>query len=756
MGLLTRLFALVLLTLLPIVAVEIYDEVDAQSQRSEEGRDQALRLVRLVAQEQSKVVAGARQLLTALGKTPTLNSGESAACDAYLADLASAYPQYLGFVTIDPTGRTVCTSGAIAPKTFLGDRPYFNLAMRRLGFVLGEYEPGDATRQRAIYLAQPFHDATGKVIGVVAAGLSLDWLNGEIARTPLPPSSTVSVLDRQGTIVARHPASEKFVGTRITDEMHSHLLSGREGVQEALGFDGVSRVYSYAPLPGGTPGLTLSVGLDKNQLFERAQAANRRDTLVIAGSLVLALLCAAFGARAFIGRPIRVLLATADHWRQGDLNVRVPFPEAKSEFGRLGAAFNVMAAAIGIREQELEQRVRERTIAQQAAEAALFEAQKMETVGRLTGGVAHDFNNLLAAIVGNIELARSRLQTSHAAFPRLEAAMQSAKRGAVLVQQLLAFARRQNLRPEVVDLNGYLRASQEMLQRLLRSDVAVEIAVAHNAWPVRVDPNQREAAILNLAVNARDAMPNGGTLRLATKNAILAGEPVEGGLTGDFVALTVADNGTGIAPDILEKVFEPFFTTKDIGEGSGLGLSMVQGFVRQSAGSVRIDSVVGKGTSVTLYLPRSVAAAGHTFVESEDPIGGTGTVLLVDDDPEVRSVTAQLLEMSGYTVIAASNSPEAIACFQRYGRKIDVLVTDLVLANGLNGLELMSALLAERPTLPVLLITGYSEALTRSAESGSAPVLIKPFDHATLARAIQRAIRTAGHNVSRHARVEAL
>ena len=383
-----------------------------------------------------------------------------------------------------------------------------------------------------------------------------------------------------------------------------------------------SHVFTHTRRCRGTPGLTLSVGLDKNELFERAEAANRRDTAVIAGSLILALLCAAFGARAFIGRPIKVLLETADHWRKGDLNIRVPFSEAKSEFGRLGAAFNGMAAAIGMREQELEQRVRERTIAQQAAESALFEAQKMETVGRLTGGVAHDFNNLLAAIVGNIELARSRLHTSHSAFSRLEAAMHSAKRGAVLVQQLLAFARRQNLRPEVVDLNGYLRASQEMLQRLLRSDVAVEIAVAPNAWPVRVDPNQLEAAILNLAVNARDAMPNGGMLRLATRNAALTGESADGGLAGDFVALTVSDNGTGIPPDVLEKVFEPFFTTKDIGEGSGLGLSMVQGFARQSAGSVRIDSVVGKGTAVTLYLPRSVTAVRETSLEQEEPICG--------------------------------------------------------------------------------------------------------------------------------------
>jgi signal transduction histidine kinase len=601
--LLTRLFALITLTMLPMVGIETYDEIDARSLRADEGKDQALRLVRLVAQEQARVMEGARQLLTALGKMPAVLGGDATGCSALLGDLSGAYKQYVSLMSIDLTGHSVCVGGEGTQGAFLADRPYFKLAIASRDFALGEYDIDPASRRKVMYLAQPYYGPDGKVAGVVAAGLSLDWLNGEIARNPLPSKATVSAVDRQGTIIARYPGKERFVGTKIPGQSHSHMLTGGEGVQEAVGFDGIPRIYSYAPLPDGPSGLTLSVGLDKGEVLQGVSAENWRDIMVIVGSAILALILAGIGARIFISRPIKTLLDTAEHLRKGDLDVRVPCPENRSEFGRLGSAFNEMAIAIGNREHDLEHRVRERTdalkqamAAQHAAEASLHEARKMETVGRLTGGVAHDFNNILAAIVGNIELACARLEPGDPRRPWLDAAMQSANRGAALVQQLLAFARRQNLRPQAVDLNRHISGSLDMLQRLLRSDVRVEARLAPGAWLVRVDPNQLEAAILNLAINARDAMPHGGTLRLETENVSFASHSVHHGpgLEGDFVAVTVADTGTGVPPDILEKVFEPFFTTKAIGAGSGLGLSMVQGFAQQSSGSVRIDSEVSQ------------------------------------------------------------------------------------------------------------------------------------------------------------------
>jgi signal transduction histidine kinase/ActR/RegA family two-component response regulator len=746
----SRLFALIILTMLPMVSIEAYDEIDARSLRAAEGKDQALRMVRLVAEEQARVIEGARELLTALGKMPALRGSDSAACSAFLGDLSGAYKQYISLMSIDLTGHSMCVGGGGLPGTFLGDRPYFKLAVASRDFALGEYDVDLTLHRRVIYLAQPYYDPDGKVAGVAAAGLSLDWLNREIAHNPLPSKATVSVVDRQGTILARYPGKERFVGTKIPGQSHSYMLTGGEGLQEALGFDGIPRIYSYAPLPDGPPGLTLSVGLDKGEVLKGIAAENRRDIMVIIGSSIMALILAGIGARIFIGRPIKTLLDTAEHWRQGDLEVRVPCPESRSEFGRLGSAFNNMAVAIGNREHELERRVQERTEAlkqameaQHAAEAALHEARKMEAVGRLTGGVAHDFNNILAAIVGNIELACARLGPTDARRPWLDAAMQSANRGAALVQQLLAFARRQNLRPQAVDLNRHINGSLEMLQHLLRSDVQLEASLTPGAWLVRVDPSQLEAAILNLAINARDAMPHGGTLRLETANVSLAGDSGRLGLRGDFVALTVADTGTGIPSDVLEKVFEPFFTTKAIGAGSGLGLSMVQGFAQQSSGAVGIDSKVGRGTAVTLYLPRTWETVNPIQIEADEIFDGGGTILLVDDDLEVRSATSQLLEMSGYSVVVAASASEAVACFEKASGEIDILVTDLVLGCGSDGIALASTIRNQRPELPVLLVTGHSNALLNGLQTEGVEVLTKPYGHEVLLRAIHRAINPA-------------
>src|SRR4051812_49198225 len=354
MNLSTRLFALVILTLLPIIGIQVYDELDLRSRRVEEGKDQALRLVRLVAQEQSKVIEGAHQLLTALGQLPAVHGDDVAACNTLLEGLAHSYPQYVGFISINRIGQPVCASQPTDPARFLGKQSYFIEATATHAFAMGDYEPDPTTGRGVIHLAQPYYDTAGMVSGVVAASLSIDWLNSEIARNVLPPKATISVVDRQGTILARWPNHEKFVGTRITPSSHTTLLTGGEGFNEATGFDGIVRYYAYTPMPGGPGGLTFSVGLDKWELLRGSEAENLRDVVVISGSLLLALVLAGIGARVFVSRPVGVLLDAAESVRRGNHQARVPFGEARSEFGRLGVAFNAMAQAIGWREHELE------------------------------------------------------------------------------------------------------------------------------------------------------------------------------------------------------------------------------------------------------------------------------------------------------------------------------------------------------------------------------------------------------------------
>ncbi len=745
MNLLARLVILVLLALVPALGVQIYNEIEARGARAREGDEQALRLARLIADEQSQLIQGAHQLLTALGRVPIVRTRDVGACSAFFADLRRVYPQYVSILSTDPAGHPICISDPEVAVEAPGHQAYLDLALRSRAFAVGEYAVGPVSHRKSIHLAQPYYGDNGEVAGVIALGLSLDLMNQQLAQKPLPPKASVSIIGREGIILARFPDAERFVGHEMPGP-HTYLLSGGEGVHETLGFDGVRRIYAYTALPGGPAGLAISVGLEKAEILKGTAAANRRGIQIITAGAILALICAGIGARFFIRRPVQALLDAAERWRRGDLQARVGFRESRSEFGRLGAAFDSMAAAVGAREEELERRVQKRTRelkgameARQAAEAALYQAQKMETIGRLTGGVAHDFNNLLAVIAGNIEMAKNRLGDARSVLPRLETALRSAKRGAALTQRLLAFARRQHLQPEVVDLNSHVRASQDVLQRLLRSDLTVETALAPETWRALVDPNQLEAAILNLAINARDAMPNGGRLRLETKNVTLLGDPKREEPAGDFVALAITDTGTGIPPENLDKVFEPFFTTKEVGKGSGLGLSMVHGFARQSSGSVSIESVVGKGTSVTLFLPRTEAALAPSVSSNESPISGEGTVLLVDDDDDVRAVTSDMLERVGYCVLAAASAAEALELVGNADR-LDALITDVVLPGGMDGVELARNARQRRPGLPALLITGYSDALAGETGVAGARVLLKPFRHTEFAEAVRSTI----------------
>ena len=385
--------------------------------------------------------------------------------------------------------------------------------------------------------------------------------------------------------------------------------------------------------------------------------------------------------------------------------------------------------------QTLETRVTAEIADRMKAEAALRQAQKMEAIGQLTGGIAHDFNNLLQVIVGNLESLRRRAASGMVAQDVVERfsanALRGAERGAQLTQRLLAFARRQALQPRVLDANSVLSGMSDLLRRTLGENVRLEVALAAKPALVLADPNQLENTLLNLAVNARDAMPDGGTLRLEV-------DSTQDPEIGPAVDITVSDTGTGMPPDIIDLVFEPFFTTKPAGQGTGLGLSQVYGFVRQSGGTVRLTSSPGRGTTVRLLLPCAEGVpqdrpdSGALFVT-----GGNETVLLVEDDPEVRSQSAAALRDLGYQVLEAPDGPAALATL-RNDREIRLLFTDIGLP-GMNGRALAEQARADRPDLAVIFTTGYAhEALTAAELADPATALLpKPFTYAALDRLIR-------------------
>ncbi len=388
-----------------------------------------------------------------------------------------------------------------------------------------------------------------------------------------------------------------------------------------------------------------------------------------------------------------------------------------------------------------------RDISQQVVQdQALRKSQRMEAIGQLTGGIAHDFNNLLTIITGNLELLEMEIESDEQR-DLLSRANDAALMGARLTNRLLTFARRRRLEPVVLDLNDQVLSMAELLRRTLGETIALSTLLAPRLWSVQADPSEIENAVLNLAINARDAMPAGGKLVLETKNVVLDERDVAtevGVQPGDYVRLSVSDTGVGMSPEVLARVFEPFFTTKEPGKGTGLGLSGLYGFVKQSGGHVTVYSEVGRGTTVNLYLPRVATGVEATTTARGEraaaPLAGE-TILLVEDNAEVRRVSARRVRNLGYTVIEAENAAGAIEVLSS-GRKVDLIFSDVVMPGGMSGFDLARWAQQNVPSVRVLLTSGFAEDVARAGEA-IAPdleILRKPYTGDELARSLRTAL----------------
>jgi PAS domain S-box-containing protein len=372
---------------------------------------------------------------------------------------------------------------------------------------------------------------------------------------------------------------------------------------------------------------------------------------------------------------------------------------------------------------------REAQLKLEQMQAQLAESQKLDALGQLTGGVAHDFNNLLMIISGSLHTLKKGVDSDPRRQRALAAIEAAARRGAVLTGQLLTFARRQSVNPEPIDVAERINAVRDVLDTGIGGAVTLQFDFEPDTWPVVADVAEFETALVNLAINARDAMQGGGIITISAHNDRLE----EGPNAGEYVAISVADTGTGIAPDILSRIFDPFFTTKAVGKGTGLGLSQVHGFAHQAGGTVRVSSEIGKGTKITILLPRrDVSAAAEENAGAET--GGSGTVLLVEDNPDVAIVSASLLEQLGYNVRRVANAEAALREIERDG--IDLVFSDIVMPGKMDGLGLARHLKQTRPGLPILLATGYSDAAVNVR--GDFPILRKPYEIHQLSQAIAK------------------
>jgi signal transduction histidine kinase len=378
------------------------------------------------------------------------------------------------------------------------------------------------------------------------------------------------------------------------------------------------------------------------------------------------------------------------------------------------------------------------------SEAILRESQKMQAIGQLTGGIAHDFNNLLTVILGNLELARIKLDASSPLAGNIERSLWAAQRGGTLTAQLLAFARKQPLAPAPIDLSELLPELVPLLNRTLGEHIDVRFVGSAGLWPAMADPAQLESAVLNLALNARDAMPGGGRLTIELANKVLDDQYARTHsevTAGDYVMVAVSDTGHGMTPDVVARVFEPFFTTKTEGRGTGLGLAMVFGFVKQSGGHVKIYSEPGDGTSVKIYLPRAIGVALPIGQRSNVPADlphGSATILVVEDEMGVREIAVAILRSLGYRVLEAADGDAGLLVFGSYAQEIDMLLTDVVLPGKIRGRELAERIRAIRPEVKVLFMSGYTEnsIVHHGRLDDGVHLLGKPFKREQLARKV--------------------
>ncbi|WIW45170.1 ATP-binding protein [Bradyrhizobium sp. 62B] len=383
-----------------------------------------------------------------------------------------------------------------------------------------------------------------------------------------------------------------------------------------------------------------------------------------------------------------------------------------------------------------------------AAEEQLVQSQKMEAVGQLTGGIAHEFNNMLTVITGTIEILADAVKDNPPLATITKLISEAADRGAALTSSLLSFARKQALQPADIDVNELLEELAKLLLATFDKKIEIVTRLDRNVWLAFADRGQLSSALLNLAINARDAMLDGGRLTLTTRNVVFGvreAVAVGAGYAGDYVEIEIADTGTGIPQAILERIFDPFFSTKEVGKGTGLGLSMVFGFVKQSGGGIKVASEEGRGTVFTIYLPKAEASALRpTGYDDRKIVGGKETVLCVEDDRDVRHYVTVQLESLGYTVIPAANATEALAIAAE-GKPFDLLFTDIVMAGGMNGRELAEQMAAARPSLRILFTSGYAyDSLhTQGRATMGAPLLRKPYRKAELARMLRRCLDTA-------------
>jgi signal transduction histidine kinase/ActR/RegA family two-component response regulator len=731
----SRLLLLFLVAFVPIIAITVHEPLNERKSRLEQAEQETGRRVEQAASAQRELLSDSRHYLRAVALLPQLSTGDSVVCGRLLALFRRIIDEGWSVSRVQPDGTVDCMSNpqeADSVDEFV-PRNRAALSVGDTGIV-GPYRMSsgkDGPREAVVMTYVALRDSIGTFRGALVMRSKMRWLADLAREVGRDSQAVVRLLDSTGFVFAQFPDPTHIAGTtpQVVVDGKAQPMQLLRGMQYGAAPNHVERLFAYQQLPGDAPApVYLNVGVSARPILDAANAALFRSVAWLCLWITLTILGAWWAAERGLLRDVRALTAATEKLGQGDLSARTGLESHAGELGQLAKAFDDMAQQLQMRQDRLAQ------------------AQKMESVGQLAGGVAHDFNNLLTAIIGNAEMAREQLPANHAAREELRHVLDAARRSSKLTRQLLAFARRHTMDVHVLSLNVLLNDVTSLLQRLIGEHIALTVDSDANLQPTNIDPTQFEQLIMNLAVNARDAMPQGGALRIAVHNAqVVTGDAdsANGVPAGSWVALTVTDTGTGMSADVIRRAFEPFYTTKGVGEGTGLGLAVVYGTVQQHAGHVRILSVLGSGTTVRILLPPSsakVEVARAPVLAPAPSVRGSETVLLVEDEPAVRAVSARLLRNHGYIVREAIDGTDALQQMENGTLdSIALLVTDVVMPR-MGGPELATTLRKDRPTLPVLLVSGYSEAGIPDSLMQTPGTLFveKPFSTDALLSAVRR------------------
>ncbi|MGH6641617.1 MAG: ATP-binding protein, partial [Bradyrhizobium sp.] len=649
------------------------------------------------------------------------------------------YPQYTGILTITPDGALFCDSLRTNRTLDLRNRAYFKRALTAKGVVTLEPVFGGLTGIAVLQIAYPARSESGDLKFVLLASLNLRTFAEYDKR--LLNGKQVLLVDRKGTVLVAPQAKSWTVpvGGSIADSdlFRFAAAANRDPFHEMKDAEGRTQVWAVARSPSTRDaGLYIMVGLSKDGLVA---AANRRvyeDLAMLAVASLLLLAGVWLLATLGVGRQVGRLAAMARKLGLGDLSARIPAPHPRGELGGLMTLLNGTAESLERQRAAIDE-----------LNQKLSQSQKMEAMGQLTGGVAHDFNNLLTVILGNAEYLAEKLAANRELHKIADNIATAAERGSDLTRSLLAFARKQPLMPQDIDIGQKILGMEQLLRRTLGEHIECEFRLDRDLWQSSVDPGQLTSALLNLVLNARDAMPQGGKLAVEVRNVSLGESDLDvngEARPGDYVMVAVTDTGSGMIAEVASRAFEPFFTTKEVGKGTGLGLSMVYGFAKQSGGSMQIRSEPGHGTVVKLFFPRIDAPrkADATRIGQVATPAGAETILVVEDNDLVRTYVEKELKELGYRVIATRNAREALGILRQSG-EIDLLFTDVVMPGGMFGPELAKQATDLRPGLNVLFTSGYSEHPVQPLDGldSDARILNKPYRRNDLALMLRTVLK---------------